>query len=194
MKLGHELDGTVGGDGIAFDARDQWGTMLELRPVAMPRADGVVSRPSARRLRSGRGSSTENRPTLRVVPESTRGMRTDPRREFEQLLAAGQLELAAERFISAVLTAGLAATFANWASEVDASQTQETADAARLTRREREVAARIAAGQTNRAIADELFIAQSTVERHVANMLNKLGFSSRTQIAAWAVKVGLAGA
>ena len=63
-----------------------------------------------------------------------------------------------------------------------------------LTRREREVASLIASGRTNRSIANELFIAQSTVERHVANMLNKLGFHSRTQIAAWAVTNGIASA
>ena len=38
---------------------------------------------------------------------------------------------------------------------------------------------------TNRAIADELVIAPATVARHVANILAKLGFESRTQIAAW---------
>ena len=61
-----------------------------------------------------------------------------------------------------------------------------------LSRREREVAALIADGKSNRCIAEELYIASSTVERHVANILNKLGYRSRTQIAAWAVAIGLA--
>jgi DNA-binding CsgD family transcriptional regulator/class 3 adenylate cyclase len=61
-----------------------------------------------------------------------------------------------------------------------------------LSRREQEVAKLVASGLPNRRIADELFIARSTVERHVANILNKLGFQSRTQIAAWAVASELA--
>jgi DNA-binding CsgD family transcriptional regulator len=55
-----------------------------------------------------------------------------------------------------------------------------------LTPREREVAALVASGRSNRAIADELVISPATAARHVANILAKLGFSSRVQIAAWA--------
>jgi DNA-binding NarL/FixJ family response regulator len=63
-----------------------------------------------------------------------------------------------------------------------------------LTPREREIAALIARGLSNRAIAGELVISQATVARHVANMLTKLGFSSRARIAAWvAGQAGLAG-
>jgi DNA-binding CsgD family transcriptional regulator len=54
-----------------------------------------------------------------------------------------------------------------------------------LTPREREIAAMIARGLTNRGIADELVISQATVARHVTNILTKLGFSSRAQVAAW---------
>ena len=57
-----------------------------------------------------------------------------------------------------------------------------------LTPRERELATLIARGLSNRAIADELVISQATVARHVANMLTKLGFSSRAQIAAWVAR------
>ncbi len=56
-----------------------------------------------------------------------------------------------------------------------------------LSLREREVAALVARGMSNRQVAEELSIARSTVERHVANILGKLGFHSRTQLAAWAV-------
>ncbi len=60
-----------------------------------------------------------------------------------------------------------------------------------LTEREREVAALIAQGQSNRQIADQLVISERTVESHVANILLKLEFVSRTQVAAWVVEVGL---
>ena len=60
-----------------------------------------------------------------------------------------------------------------------------------LTQREREVAALIAQGLTNREIASRLVIAERTAEGHVQSILNKLGFNSRAQIAAWAVTQGL---
>jgi predicted ATPase/DNA-binding CsgD family transcriptional regulator len=55
-----------------------------------------------------------------------------------------------------------------------------------LTPREREVVALIASGRSNKAIAEELFISPATAARHVANILAKLGFRSRAQVAAWA--------
>jgi DNA-binding NarL/FixJ family response regulator len=54
-----------------------------------------------------------------------------------------------------------------------------------LTPRELEIAGLIARGLSNRAIAEELVISQATVARHVANMLTKLGFNSRAQVAVW---------
>ena len=44
----------------------------------------------------------------------------------------------------------------------------------------------LGAGLSNRAIASELFITPATAARHVANILAKLGFSSRSQVAVWA--------
>jgi ATP/maltotriose-dependent transcriptional regulator MalT len=61
-----------------------------------------------------------------------------------------------------------------------------------LTTREREVAALIARGRSNREIAEELFVGVRTVEAHITRILNKLGFSSRAQVAAWSVEKGLA--
>lgn len=60
-----------------------------------------------------------------------------------------------------------------------------------LTEREREIATLIARAKSNREIADELTISEKTAERHIANILKKLDFSSRTQIAVWAVEKGL---
>ncbi|SDC41482.1 ATP-binding protein [Actinokineospora iranica] len=54
-----------------------------------------------------------------------------------------------------------------------------------LTRRESEIARLVAAGGTNREIADRLAIAQRTVESHVDHILRKLGCANRAQITAW---------
>jgi len=53
-----------------------------------------------------------------------------------------------------------------------------------LTRREREVAELVGRGLTNRQIAKELVVSHRTVEKHVANILKKLGLHSREQVAA----------
>jgi non-specific serine/threonine protein kinase len=59
-----------------------------------------------------------------------------------------------------------------------------------LTPREAEVAGLIAKGLSNQAIAAKLVIARRTVEAHVEHILDKLGFSSRVQVAAWMVEMG----
>jgi DNA-binding CsgD family transcriptional regulator/Tfp pilus assembly protein PilF len=60
-----------------------------------------------------------------------------------------------------------------------------------LTAREREVAALIAQGKSNREIAAEMTVGVKTVETYVTRILNKLGFESRVHIATWAVQKGL---
>jgi non-specific serine/threonine protein kinase len=54
-----------------------------------------------------------------------------------------------------------------------------------LTRRERQVADLVAQGLSNKQISTRLVISQRTAESHVENILTKLGFTSRAQIAAW---------
>ena len=60
-----------------------------------------------------------------------------------------------------------------------------------LSAREREVAALVAQGKSNREIAASLVVSERTAEAHVSNILGKLGLSTRAQIAAWAVEKGL---
>ena len=85
---------------------------------------------------------------------------------------------------SATRAAGVSAVQNRPAS---APGTQHTT-ASGLTQREREVVGLLAAGLSNRDIAAELFISPATAARHVANILAKLGFSSRSQVAAWAAE------
>ena len=62
----------------------------------------------------------------------------------------------------------------------------------RLSPREREVLALIAAGHSNAAIANALSISVPTVKRHITTILGKLDLDSRTAAATWAVRNGLA--
>jgi len=64
-------------------------------------------------------------------------------------------------------------------------------EVARLTPRQREVAACIAEGLTNEEIADRLVLVNGTVANHVQAILTRLGLRNRTQLAAWAVERGL---
>ncbi len=60
-----------------------------------------------------------------------------------------------------------------------------------LTEREREVAALVAQGRTTRAIAVALALSERTVEKHIENLMAKLGVDTRTQIGVWAAAHGL---
>jgi len=61
-----------------------------------------------------------------------------------------------------------------------------------LTAREREVLALLVEGQTNRRIAETLFISESTASVHVSNIIGKLGVSNRVEAASAALRSGLA--
>ncbi len=61
----------------------------------------------------------------------------------------------------------------------------------RLTRREREVLGLVAEGLTDRAVGGRLFISHRTVERHVSNLLAKLGADRRSELVATAHREGL---
>lgn len=69
------------------------------------------------------------------------------------------------------------------ANEPDAAS--PNADANPLTNRELDVARLVSGGRSNREVAAELVISTRTVDGHVERILGKLGFDSRTQIAAW---------
>jgi DNA-binding CsgD family transcriptional regulator len=67
-----------------------------------------------------------------------------------------------------------------------------TADgASQLSQREREVLAQVAAGRSNKAIAEELYVSPNTVKTHVASLLRKMNVHTRAQLATIAVQQGL---
>jgi DNA-binding NarL/FixJ family response regulator len=66
-----------------------------------------------------------------------------------------------------------------------------TQPAEQLTPRQREVALLIARGLTNRQIAERLIIAPRTADNHVQHIFDKLGLSTRAQVAAWVALQGM---
>jgi two-component system nitrate/nitrite response regulator NarL len=62
----------------------------------------------------------------------------------------------------------------------------------RLTPREREIVAWVAAGESNREVAHRLSLAEDTVKHHISNVFDKLGVSNRAELAAYAASHGLA--
>jgi DNA-binding NarL/FixJ family response regulator len=56
----------------------------------------------------------------------------------------------------------------------------------RLTKREVDILRRVAAGATNKQVAEQICISEKTVGRHLANIYAKLDVSSRTAAVAWA--------
>jgi LuxR family transcriptional regulator, maltose regulon positive regulatory protein len=93
------------------------------------------------------------------------------------------------------LAAGPVATLTRWALGAAAQRgapapsagtpAMAGAAASALSEREREVLARIAAGDSNKLIARAFDLSPHTVKRHVANILDKLDLRSRGQAAAW---------
>ena len=61
-----------------------------------------------------------------------------------------------------------------------------------LSPREREILQRLAKGGSNKEIARDLDLAESTVKIHVQHILRKLGLNSRVQAAVWAIENGIA--
>jgi DNA-binding NarL/FixJ family response regulator len=65
------------------------------------------------------------------------------------------------------------------------------ADAAALTRREREILQLVAEGHSNAQLARKLWVTEQTVKFHLSNVYRKLGVSNRTEASRWAQLQGL---
>jgi predicted ATPase/DNA-binding CsgD family transcriptional regulator len=183
---------------LSWELRDTHGSAICLVGIA-----GVIG---------GRGKPADAARLLGAAEalRASVGVRWEPvdRGEFERSIATVRTYLDEETF-AAMWAEGSALTLEQAVETARAAlpprlhlpalahPVQDRANAAYggLTRREREVVSAVARGMTNREVADALFIAEKTVEMHVSNSLNKLGFRSRTQLTAWAVArgAGLAG-
>jgi DNA-binding CsgD family transcriptional regulator len=109
------------------------------------------------------------------------------RRLRTPLLEAAALEVAGDIAGALALFRQCGATYdirrleqAGWFDQPDVREA--VALQPELSAREREIARLAAAGRTNREIASQLYIAQKTVEKHLASAFQKLGISSRSQL------------
>ncbi|OLE29850.1 MAG: hypothetical protein AUG44_02615 [Actinobacteria bacterium 13_1_20CM_3_71_11] len=111
-------------------------------------------------------------------------------RDREECARRCQAALSAERFAALVAQGGGLSTeeairYALEEAEPAPAATGTPVEEGRLSPRERQVAELIAQGLSNHQIATQLVTSQRTAESHVQNILRKLGFSSRAQVAAW---------
>jgi len=161
---------------------------LAVLDVTMPRLTGLQG---AREL-------SRRRPELRVLILS---MHDNEQYLFEALRAGASgyvLKSAADRDLVEACRAAMRGEPFVYPRGV-AALIREYLDAARqgaggedpLTPRELEVVKLIAESHTNREIAEELVISEKTVERHRANILEKLGFHDRVELTRYAIRRGL---
>ncbi len=105
----------------------------------------------------------------------------------QNLTAAAQAARTALAAMRAIGMPGWTAQCEQALAGIDADLTDRSA----LTRREQEIVGLVAEGHSNRQIADQPFVSERTVETHVSHVLAKLGVTTRTDIATWAVPGGL---
>jgi DNA-binding CsgD family transcriptional regulator/tetratricopeptide (TPR) repeat protein len=121
-------------------------------------------------------------------PPATSPVRAQLAGRWSRAVASGAGRRAYERGRGMDLATAVRFALGEPAGPVEAADAPPLAAGAVLTRRQLQIARLVANGLTNREIADRLFISERTAEGHIEQIRNKLGFSSRVQIAAWLVE------
>jgi DNA-binding NarL/FixJ family response regulator len=106
-----------------------------------------------------------------------------------QLVEAIRAAARGESILEPSVATKVIAEFTRVSSMVLSAQVEQLVEP--LSERELEIMALIAAGSSNKEIADQLFIAEGTVKNHVTHILGKLGVRDRTQAALKARELGL---
>lgn len=171
----HRLDQTR--SNVALEAQRALKTQS---PSALPISDADIARLGASDLRRDRA----------MLERATAAVR-------DSLLEAAQAASEASRRARALAEA-LDQSLAMLASEDSVRSSlpvttrfKELAPAADLSEREREVLTHVAAGRSNKDIAQVLFLSPNTVKTHVSSLLRKLNAHSRAQLATFAVQQGM---
>ncbi|MEW1803324.1 response regulator [Streptomyces virginiae] len=170
-------------------AREDPGLDLAILDIAMPRQTGLQAARELSRLRPG----------LRILMLTM----YDNEQYFFEALKAGasgyvpksvadrdlveacRAALRDEPFIYPGAETTLIRTY------LDRARTGEDLPARPITEREEEILKLVAEGHTSKEIGDLLVISAKTVERHRANLLQKLGLRDRLELTRYAIRVGL---
>jgi predicted ATPase/DNA-binding CsgD family transcriptional regulator len=121
-------------------------------------------------------------------PPATSPVRAQLARRWSRAVSSGAGRRAYERGRGMDLASAIRYALGETGGPGEEADVPPLAAGAVLTRRQLQIARLVANGLTNREIADRLFISERTAEGHIEQIRNKLGFSSRVQIAAWLVE------
>ena len=182
--VGHARDGAEAVERVLSEDVD-----LAILDVSMPRMTGLQA---AREI-------TQRKPDVRVLMLS---MHENEEYLFEALAAGASgyvLKTAVDRDLVAACRAAMrgepflypGAVRALIREHLDRARRGEPARTDPLTPREQEIVKLIAEAHTNEQIAELLVISKKTVERHRANILEKLGMSDRVELTRYAIRRGL---
>jgi DNA-binding NarL/FixJ family response regulator len=177
-------DGT---EAVELGLREQ--IHLAILDVMMPRRTGLQAA----------AELSQRRPELKLLMLS---MHDSEQYLFEALKAGASgyvLKTAADRDLVEAVRAAMrgepflypAAVRALVRDYLDRASRGETTPEDPLSPRELEVVKLIAEGLTSEEIAEQLFISKKTVDRHRANMLEKLGMRNRVELTRYAIRRGL---
>jgi DNA-binding CsgD family transcriptional regulator/tetratricopeptide (TPR) repeat protein len=181
------------------------GRALGVPRLALLRADSLVALDrldeAARTLDDARACATRQAasPMLWRIEASAGHIHRLQRRRLEARRSFDAARTIAEELASRIPDAELRTRFRQgFEAAIPSAPSPSPERAAKealggLTRRERDVAELVAQGKANKVIAHTLGIGERTVEGYVASALSKLGFTSRTQLAGWAVEKGILG-
>jgi DNA-binding NarL/FixJ family response regulator len=182
--VGHARDGAEAVERVLSEDVE-----LAILDVSMPRMTGLQA---AREI-------TQGKPDVRVLMLS---MHENEEYLFEALAAGASgyvLKTAVDRDLVAACRAAMrgepflypGAVRALIREHLDRARRGEPARTDPLTPREQEIVKLIAEAHTNEQIAELLVISKKTVERHRANILEKLGMSDRVELTRYAIRRGL---
>ncbi|MFG3477147.1 response regulator [Streptomyces sp. NPDC047980] len=162
---------------------------LAILDIAMPRQTGLQAARELSRLR----------PELRILILTM----YDNEQYFFEALRAGAsgyvLKSVADRDLVAACRAAIrdepfiypGAETTLIRKYLDRARQGDALPAKPITEREEEILKLVAEGHTSKEIGDNLFISAKTVERHRANLLQKLGLRDRLELTRYAIRVGL---